>query len=176
MNMLPFTDGLPPNVIIEFSGEYGFLSNYARCDIELDGETYRTVEHAYQAAKTLDLNWRAAIRSLSHPQWAKNRGKRLPIRDGWESMRHDILVSLLRQKFAQPKFRAKLMATGTRHIIDSYGCGDNWWDVCVDQERTHQGGNRLGIMLMQIRDELRADQGNLLHLFAAPALRAIKVR
>lgn len=41
-------------VIDRFSGEYRFLSNFYLAEVELDGEVYPTVEHAFQAAKSPD--------------------------------------------------------------------------------------------------------------------------
>ena len=41
--------------IDSFSGEYDFLSNFYSQEITYDGIKYPTNEHAFQAAKTLDL-------------------------------------------------------------------------------------------------------------------------
>ncbi len=40
--------------VVSFRGKNGFLSNFAYSPIVYDGETYPTVEHAFQAAKTFD--------------------------------------------------------------------------------------------------------------------------
>ncbi|GAH15684.1 unnamed protein product, partial [marine sediment metagenome] len=54
-------------VIQEFQGEYRFLSSFYPAEVELDGVTYPTVEHAFQAAKTLDSAQREFIRSAPRP-------------------------------------------------------------------------------------------------------------
>jgi predicted NAD-dependent protein-ADP-ribosyltransferase YbiA (DUF1768 family) len=40
--------------ISSFTGEYRFLSNFYPCVVHLDEEVYPSVEHAYQAAKTVN--------------------------------------------------------------------------------------------------------------------------
>lgn len=45
-------------VIDSFSGNYEFLSNFAGCNIIDDGIPYPSVENAYQAHKTLDMDER----------------------------------------------------------------------------------------------------------------------
>jgi len=46
------------DAILGFSGDYRWLSNFYPVDIEFESEHYPSVEHAYQAAKTLDLKQR----------------------------------------------------------------------------------------------------------------------
>lgn len=40
---------------MHFRGEYDFLSNFYKCNVEHEGVIYSSVENAFQAAKTLDL-------------------------------------------------------------------------------------------------------------------------
>jgi len=42
------------DTIDRFRRGYRFLSNFHPCEVEMDGETYPSVEHAYQTAKSLD--------------------------------------------------------------------------------------------------------------------------
>jgi hypothetical protein len=53
--------------IASFRGEHGWLSNFFRVDVVLDGVTYRSVEHAFQAAKTLDVAERAKVAAAPSP-------------------------------------------------------------------------------------------------------------
>ncbi len=53
--------------IASFRGEHGWLSNFFRVDVVLDGVTYRSVEHAFQAAKTLDAAERAKVAAAPSP-------------------------------------------------------------------------------------------------------------
>ena len=44
--------------ILEFQGEYRWLSNFSPCEIILDGITYKSVEHAYMSAKSENEEWK----------------------------------------------------------------------------------------------------------------------
>lgn len=59
-----------------FFNEYRFLSNFWPAVVELDGIRYPTVEHAYQAAKTLDRAARREMRIQKSPGKAKKKGGR----------------------------------------------------------------------------------------------------
>jgi ribA/ribD-fused uncharacterized protein len=140
-----------PNAITSFRGEYNWLSNFFRCDVVLDGEVYRTVEHAYQAAKTTNPAERAKVRSLANPVFAKRAWKKVTLRPAWESVKLDVMLGFLRQKFAPGTSLAeKLLATGDAHIEEGNHWGDRYWGT-VDGK----GANHLGRLLMQVRDEVR---------------------
>ena len=139
------------------SDDHGFLSNLARADVTFEGEEYPSLEHAFQAAKTLDPALRAKIRAIRRPSGAREAGNtkwvRLATRPDWEDVKQGIMLQLVRQKFAQPKFRKRLLATGDRVLVESSNRDDLYWGV---DRATGEGDNRLGKILMQVRGELRA--------------------
>ena len=141
--------------IDRFQGSWRFLSNFYPVEVELDGEAYPTVEHAYQAAKTLDkasrfpFTFAAAHLRLRTPGDAKRAGRRLRIRPDWEQVKRDVMCILLRRKFAHAPLRGRLLGTGDAELIEGNTWGDTYWGVC--QERGH---NWLGRLLMQVRAEL----------------------
>ena len=49
--------------ISSFRGDNSWLSNFAPVEVEYDGVSYFSVEHAYQAAKTTDVDTRKLIAS-----------------------------------------------------------------------------------------------------------------
>jgi hypothetical protein len=60
----------PDNRILFFSRDrpvFGFLSHFHPSPIVLDGDAWPTVEHYYQAHKSLDPEYKAAIRAASRP-------------------------------------------------------------------------------------------------------------
>ncbi len=63
-----------------FHGEFGFLSNFAQSPITFSGKTWQTVEHVFQAAKTLDENEREQIRLAPTPEKAKRLGRKVTLR------------------------------------------------------------------------------------------------
>ena len=84
--------------IDHFRGEHFFLSNFYPCQVELDGVSYNSVEHAYQAAKTLDPKIRFKIGASTAGQ-AKRLGAVCPMREDWLEIKLSVMESLLRQKF-----------------------------------------------------------------------------
>lgn len=118
----------------------------------LEPVRFPTVEHAYQAAKTLDLKARERIRLLPTAGKAKAAGKRLKLRDDWEEVKIGIMRGLLRQKFAPGTFLAGvLLETGERELIEVNTWGDRFWGECP----RGVGENHLGKLLMEIRAELQ---------------------
>lgn len=136
--------------IDDFAGDYGWLSNFYPSPVEFEGALYITVENAFQAAKTRDLRARGLLRDCG-PDEAKMRGLHVPLRSDWEDVRHAIMDGLLREKFAIPALRRRLLATGRRPLVNRNVFGDDYWGVCRGQ-----GRNMLGEALMRIRAEIAA--------------------
>lgn len=136
-------------MIKSFGGPYRFLSNFWPSPVVFDGHSYRTVEHAYQAAKTLDADIRERIRRAPSPAEARRLGKAIRIRDGWDDMRIEVMRGLLQQKFSTDPLRTMLRRTGTQRLVEGNWWGDRFWGVC-----NNVGENNLGKLLMEIRDGL----------------------
>lgn len=60
-------------MINKFDGKYAFLSNYHPCAVFYEGIEYPSVEHAFQAAKTLDMTQRYEIANIKTPGAASVR-------------------------------------------------------------------------------------------------------
>jgi len=133
-----------------FNGPNRFLSNFSLCLVELDGVNYRTVEHAYQAAKTTTAEFREAIRLCETPGQAKRLGRKTTIRPNWDEIKLDVMRDLLQQKFSTGYLRTALLATQDRELIEENTWYDTFWGVCHGE-----GLNWLGKLLMEIREELR---------------------
>lgn len=143
--------------VYSFTDEYEFLSNfhYPYCWVVLDGKKYISVEHAYQAAKTLDLALREQFRRIISPDKAKRLGKKLKLRRGWDHMRIDVMRQLLRQKFTPGSDLAtRLLATQHVQLIEGNSWKDRFWGK-IKRKGEWVGQNQLGKLLMEIRDELR---------------------
>ncbi len=64
------------DTIINFystSDDYGDFSNFAAWPIKVDGKTWPTSEHYFQAQKFLDEKYREEIRSGFLPLWSAAR-------------------------------------------------------------------------------------------------------
>lgn len=141
------------NRISSFRGPYRFLSNFWSAEVHFEGMIYPSVEHAYQAAKTLDVVERRRIAALPTPAQAKRAGRALPLRPDWESVKFTVMEACVRDKFTRDAdLRAKLLATGDAYLEEGNNWGDRVWGVYQGE-----GENRLGRILMHVRDELRTD-------------------
>jgi ribA/ribD-fused uncharacterized protein len=138
-------------VITSFTGHNAFLSNFYPAATKLDGVEYSTLEHAYQAAKSLHPVTRESIRRVCTPASAKRLGRSLQIRPDWEGIKVDVMRSLLRDKFSNPTLRDLLLATGDAELVEGNWWRDTFWGVCQGR-----GQNMLGKLLMEIRDDMRS--------------------
>lgn len=132
-----------------FFGPYRFLSNFEYADIRLDGNVYPTTEHAYQAAKTLNVLEREEIRLCGEPKFAKRLGRKVTMRRDWDAIKYSIMLDLNRQKYLHPHLAKKLLATVNAYLEETNTWGDTYWGVCNEE-----GENNLGKILMQIRAEI----------------------
>lgn len=135
--------------IEKFDGEYRWLSNFWPAEVILDGEKYISTEHAYQAAKTLDLDLRKEIQAAKYPGKAKKLGQKVILREDWEGVKLAVMEDLLRQKFQDPELRQALLDTGTAELIEGNHWNDCFWGIC-----NNKGTNHLGRLLMKIRKEI----------------------
>ena len=142
--------------IDRFVGEYRFLSNFWPARVRFEGWEYPTSEHAYQASKTLALKERALVQRQPSPGAAKKAGRRVTLRDDWDELKLDIMLRILRRKFADLELKAKLLATGDAELVEGNTWSDTYWGVDFE---TGKGENHLGELLMRVRDELRKEQG-----------------
>lgn len=144
-----------------FTGEYRFLSNFfpAVVVLEDDEYVYPTVEHAYQAAKTLNLALRGTIANTSSPGTAKRLGRRVPIQEGWDlHLKYTIMQDLLNQKFVfGGDLGTRLLSTGDAVLVEGNNWHDTIWGVCHCPREfcRGRGTNILGWLLMQRRNELK---------------------
>jgi len=136
--------------IDSFRGEHDYLSNFYSCPVEYDGLTYQNTEAAFQAAKCVDRNEREKFVSLS-PGQAKKLGRKVDLREDWETVKIDVMRDVLKSKFSlNSELREKLIATGDVELIEGNHWNDRFWGVCRGK-----GQNHLGKLLMELREILK---------------------
>jgi ribA/ribD-fused uncharacterized protein len=139
------------NVIFGFFGEYRFLSNFwpVPRGVYFEGLYYSSVEHAYQAGKTMDIAQRKAILRAPSALDAKSIGKHIVIRPGWDDLKLLHMEGCLRNKF---KRETQLVKTGTAKLVENNTWNDRFWGKCRGA-----GKNHMGLILMDIREDLIND-------------------
>lgn len=139
-------------MIASFSGRYAFLSNFSPHAITID-RTYPSVEHAFQAMKTTDHGMRQLIADALTPGAAKKLGRTVPLREGWDALRDEVMLHCLRTKFAPgSQLAAALVFTGDHVLMEGNTWGDRYWGVTVVGGEWI-GENKLGKFLMLVRSE-----------------------
>lgn len=150
-------------MIAQFQGEYRWLSNFAECPILLDGIIYNSVERAYMSAKSTSsieieleghrtmVTWKTFCQIAKTNGIVKKQSYKMPLVDGWDDKKQEVMFYCLKRKFQQEPYRSKLIATGNTHIQEGNHWGDVYWGVDL---KTGKGLNILGRMIMQIRENI----------------------
>ena len=144
-------------MIVQFRGNYFFLSNFYERFFVYDGISYNSAEAAFQAQKTLDKSKRFLEFSGNLPPIeAKRKGRKVNLRPDWEEVKVQIMKDVVREKFKQNDdlMRMLLIDTGDEELIEGNYWGDSFWGVNL---KTNEGENHLGIILMELRDEFRKE-------------------
>ncbi len=143
-------EALAANRIDSFRGEYAFLSNMYDAPVLYEGIAYKSSEAAFQAQKALDEAVKKTFAQYSGKQ-AKFHGKRVDLRGDWESVKERVMYEVVKRKFSQnPDLKEKLLATGSKELIEGNTWNDRYWGVCRGV-----GQNKLGKILMRVREELK---------------------
>ena len=132
---------------------FGEFSNFAAFPIEVDGKQWPTVEHYFQAQKFFGTEHEEAIRNSESPMIAARMGRsrKQPLRRGWEGMKESVMRAALYAKFTQhPELKNLLLSTGDATLVE-HTTNDSYWADGGDGN----GKNRLGILLTELRAELR---------------------
>lgn len=149
--------GAALEIIDNFSGDFGYLSNFSNHDF-VDNYTavWKTNEHYFQAAKTNHPFHRWRIWAAETPGQAKRYGQRCPIVKNWEDKRLMIMFVGLKMKFQQnPDIAEKLKSLENYLLIEGNTWHDNIWGDCVcDRCKNIDGKNYLGKLLMLVRDKI----------------------
>jgi len=138
---------------------YGVFSNLHRTPVVFEGLEYPTAEHAYQAGKASKESVRQWLLSAPTPSLVAMAAHGLYTWDivpSWSKIKFDRMRGVLRAKFTQHEnLRQLLLATGNARLVE-VGTTNNavnrlWGEV------NGKGQNMLGVLLMEVRDELRKD-------------------
>eukprot|EP00937_MAST-01D_sp_MAST-1D-sp2_P003820 g3820.t1 len=137
---------------------FEFSNFYDRAPIKVGSRRYPSSEHYFHSQKFLgrdDLcervrnarTCREAFDMVRRPEFSKNR------REDWAAVKEGVMMVALRAKFTQyPRLGAMLLGTGSRRLVE-HTAKDRYWGDGGDGT----GLNRLGHLLMQVRDELRRE-------------------
>jgi len=133
------------------SEAYREFSNFAPFPIELDGQSWPSAEHYYQAQKFTDVALQEKIRTAKKPVIAKKLAQthRNRTRADWAEAKDEVMERAVEQHAG---LRELLLSTGDEVLAEA-APNDYYWGVGADGT----GQNRLGLLLVRIRSELRGE-------------------
>jgi hypothetical protein len=144
---------------IEFSSKtdsYSELSNFYPADFTINGLTWKTVEHYFQAQKFPGdpiLQERICLAKTALSAKRLGRTKSEHFLTNWEDVKETVMITGLRAKFAQnPVLKELLLKTAGLHLYEA-NKRDSYWGTGPN----HCGRNRMGTLLMKVRNELSTE-------------------
>ena len=151
--------------MITFKNDHACLSNFWPVTVTVNGILFPSVEHAFQACKTFDLEWKEKIRTASTPGKAKRLGRAALLRIDWDDIKIDVMEGLVRQKLtALPDIQELLLETGSEVIAELNDWGDTFWGMTVDDDWVLTGRNELGKIWMKLRGELQGKNAKIVYI------------
>ena len=152
----------------EDKGEFRTFSNQAEYPIQISDVRFPSVEHYFQAQKAkefgddeiykkiLDTPSGKAVKALGKK--VKNFHKEV-----WDAKRLEIMMRGVKAKFVQhPELQKQLLETGDRQIGEA-DARDSFWGIGTSENTDKsndpskwKGQNRLGKILMALRDEFKS--------------------
>ncbi len=133
-------------------GKYGCFSNFSRHAILLDGKTWQTSEHYFQAQKFVGTEYETLVQNAVSPREAADLGRRRdwPLRADWDEVKDDIMRKVVRCKFTQLPELTEILLSTKDAILVEHTVNDKYWGDGGDGS----GKNMLGKILMEVRTEL----------------------
>lgn len=158
------------NRILFFSrdrDDFRFLSNFFPSPVILDGVTWQTVEHYYQAQKSEDPGYQERVRGARHPGKAKRLGdsrlgnpkiskqslfRKNPalLRENWDQIKLSVMRRAVSVKFKQHQDLRKMLIATRNAVLLEDSASDFFWGIGANGT----GENYLGRLLMEVRSKM----------------------
>jgi len=140
-------------MIYQFKDQFKFLSNFYHCIIIFNDLIFPSVEHAFVASKSLSKSFHILIQKDPDPRIAKKLGRKIKLRKDWEIVKIPFMDQFLRQKYSNNMFRVLLNTLRNEYLEEGNTWHDNFWGNCYcDKCKNIKGQNKLGKLIMNIRD------------------------
>lgn len=136
--------------------EWGEFSNFSLYPVVLCGKTWPTSEHYFQAQKFEDKNYQEKIRKARSSMKAAElgRSRKVKIKRNWDRQKDNVMLEVVLAKFTQHiELKELLLSTGNTELIE-HAENDHYWGDGGNGE----GKNKLGKILMKVRDKLRKEE------------------
>jgi ribA/ribD-fused uncharacterized protein len=151
-------------VFFKVNEEWGGLSNMSNeFPLRVNGLRIGSNEALYQVCRFPNRpDWQQEILAAPHAMQAKMKAKKEGrrkehSRPNWEEIQVEVMRWCLRVKLAQhvTKFGGLLRWSAPRAIVER-SQKDRIWGAVLEKDGVLRGQNRLGLLLMELREELLA--------------------
>ena len=138
---------------------YRQFSNFYVSPFVLNNKSYKTVEHYFQSQKFIGTDHEEILRNAVTATDVKRLGRqrKRPLRPDWESCKENIMYTAVEAKILQNSEIKDLLLSTEDKILCEHTNKDKEWadgnDPCWAPQSTY-GKNKLGIILMKLRDQL----------------------
>eukprot|EP00731_Ephydatia_muelleri_P002180 Em0001g2180a len=153
---------------------YFEFTNFAEYPIQLDGKTWRTTEHYFQAQKFVGTPYEEVVRTANSAREAFSLSRQPQasqwLRKDWEQVKVGVMYKALVAKFSQhSELRATLLGTRDSELVE-HTKNDSFWGDGGDGS----GQNQLGQQLMRVRCVIQQQPPVETNSFYFTALRIIE--
>ena len=136
-------------MINKFDNEYIVLSNYYPQNITYKGITYNCAMNAYYGQLISDNLQKKAIANATPSRALSMVINSISKIDYSQEEQDNIMYEILKVKFSDSKLKNLLLQTNQEPLNNNINWEDTYWGICNDE-----GDNKLGKLLMKLRDEL----------------------
>lgn len=155
--------------MVFFHGKEDEFSNFYRSPITHRGVEFGSVEHMFQYYKAVRFEDKAAAEVIKRLKWKPYVVKQIAYtiegfdKEAWEKVKESVMLSALRLKYRTYPDLGKLLRDTREDTIVEASATDKYWGIGLGKDREPTtltdesawvGKNRLGILLMQVREEL----------------------
>ena len=147
-----------PILFYKTNEPYGCFANFSRHGITLGDKFWPTTEHYFQAQKFAGTGHEEIVHQAKTPGDAARLGRdrARPLRADWEAVKDDAMRRAVRANFEQhEEIRQILLGTGDAELVENT-TDDHYWGIGTRGD----GKNMLGIILMEVRAELKKNAGD----------------
>ncbi|VXB80467.1 conserved hypothetical protein [Flavobacterium sp. 9AF] len=134
-------------------GYYGEFSNFANYPVRLNGQVWQTAEHYFQAQKFENKSYQDKIANALTPMKAAElgRSRKEKIKMNWDKKKDNVMYEVIKAKFMQHEELRSLLVGTNNAIIVEHTENDAYWG----DGGNGKGKNKLGKILMKVREELK---------------------
>lgn len=152
--------------MVTFFGSNAPFSNFYPSRFEYKGYHLNNSEQVFMLEKAImfDKSKIPFILAAKSPAEVKKLGRAVENFDpkAWDENRYQIMVDILKAKFANPRLKQILLDTGKRELVEGspydaiWGVKLDWRSDEILDRNNWRGRNLLGEALMEVRDFYRS--------------------